>query len=602
MERARIAPEREAGVTLNRRLGIEHIVALAVIVRLLHVLCVAPTPIFSYHLLFTDSDMRIFDIWARKIAAGDVLGREPYHYLAGWELALAPAEKWLEWFGREPTFYKAPFYAYLVALLYWAFGDPMWPLSLLQILASAASVYLLFRISEPLFGNMAALVAALFLALYGPAIHFDVVMLRGPWIVLGSLLFTWQLIKLQREPSARSARLLGVSAGVLILINEGFAPMGVLALLLIAIWVRSLPQLARILAWFGAGAGVVLAPVFVRNALVGAPVFKLAVTGGTAFALCNTASSSPYSFEVRGRAFLSAMDASNGELLATIGACLRSFSGPGAFIAFYLKRAAGLVIPFENPDNFNFYYAALKSPLLAVLPGYGLLLPLSLLGLALVVRRPQVLAPIVPAALSLFAAIMLTLPIARYRVTLAVYLMPLAGLALVRMAGWARERRFSRLALAAGALVLVSIGSTVLQARTVFAERPADTQLYRPVEFMLGVRFYVSQGRLAEASREALDLARLNSDPDTRITALLTVGDLEARQGHLAIAHETLTGIARLGASQPAVLMAVGDVYLSALKDRDQAEAAYRAAAQLPAPDALRDQIRERLERLKSAP
>jgi 4-amino-4-deoxy-L-arabinose transferase-like glycosyltransferase len=568
-------------------------------VRVLHLAFVAPTPVLSYHRLFPGSDMHMFDNWAQQIVAGDVLGRRPYHYLSDWQLAIASAERWAGWFGREPTFYKAPFYAYLIAFLYWAFGDAMLPLVLLQILASGAAVFLLFRVSERLLGTTVGLVAALFLALYAPAIHFDVVMLRGPWIVLASLLFTRRLIQLQEEPSPWNAGVLGMAAGALVLVNEGFAPTLVLAAVLVAAWVRDLRRVARLLGVFAAGAAIVLAPVVVRNYVVGSPLFELAVTGSTVYAVFNTAGSSPHFFDVSSPALRQSIEAGGGDLLATVLACLRTFPGPSQVALFYLQKAAGLVIPFENPDNVNFYYVALKSPVLAALPAYGVLFPLALLGLFLLARRIALLAPLLPAVLSLFAAIMLTLPLSRYRATLAVYLMPLAGLAVVRAADWARRRHFAPLAIAVSAAACISLAAAALQSKVVFEGRPAGGYLYRHLEFALGVRFYESQGRLAEASREALDLARLNQVPGTRASALLTVGRLEARQNHRAAASEALAGAARLGDGQPRLLMEVGDVYLGALDDPVQALVAYRAAARTSAPEPLKEQIRSRLARLE---
>lgn len=593
----------QSGVDTGR-FGIGHIVALAVIVRLLHVVYVAPTPILSYHVLFTESDMYMFDSWAHRIAGGDVLGRERCHYLTQWQLALVPQEKWGEWFGLAPTYYKAPFYAYLIALLYWLFGDAMMPLVLLQILASAVAVLLLFRIGQRLFGKAVGLLAALFLALYGPAVHFDVLMLRGPWIVLVSLWLTWRLLELRREASSRNAWILGMSAGTLAVVNEGFAPTLALVAVLVALWSRGFSRLTRSLVWFGVGVGFVTAPIVARNYAVGAPLFKFAVTGSTVFAVFNSAGSSPYFFDVAARqSLISVMEAGHGRLLPTAVASFRSFSGPGAVALFYLKKSIGLLVPFENPDNVNFYYAALKSPLLAALPAYGFLLPLTVLGLGLALKRRSVaLASLLPVPVSLFAAIMLTLPLSRYRATLAVYFIPMAALAVVRAAEWARNRRLVRLTAGSMAVVGIALGALALQERTLFAEREAGAIAYRAPEFLLGVHFYESQGRLREASREAYALARLNPRPDMKAMALLTVGNLEARQGHATAAREALNGAVVLGARQPGVLMAVGDIYASAaLSDRASARAAFRAALDLPVPDDLREQIRRRITRLEGA-
>lgn len=594
-----LAPLPPSGTRPTKRSPIGLILALALLVRLLHLSFVADTPVFSYHRTFVESDMYIFDQWAHRIRDGDLLGRQPFHFAAKWQLASAPMEKWDRWFGQEPTFYKAPFYPYLIALLRWCFDDPALPMALLQIGASVVAVALLFRITEPLFGETAGAMAALLLALYGPAIHFDVIMLRGPWIVLLSLLITWRLQKLEARPGLASAVLLGLAAGALVLVNEGSVPVLLLTAALITVWFRDLRRLGLLLGGLLLGAAIVLAPVVVRNVLVGAPPFKLAITGSFIIAISNSASSNPYFSEFQPRTFVPVMEASGGDLLPTVVACLRTFSGPSDLLLFYLRKSVGLLIPFENPDNVNYYYVALRTPILGILPAYGLLLPLALLGLAIAGRRLGIMAALLPPVLSLLLSMMLTLPLSRYRVPFAVFLMPLAGLALARAVEWERARRLARVAIALAAGFGISVAAGALQTHVAFAGSPPGVYFYRATEFFLGASYYESQGRLAEATREVLDLARLSPGRSTKVSALLMVGRLQARSGNQAAAREALTGASLLGGRDPGLLVAIGDAYAEALRDSPRALAAYREAAELAAPEALRKEIRERLRLLE---
>src|SRR4029453_12791888 len=220
------------------------VAALGVLLRLVHLLAVAPTPILSYPQTFVDSDMYLFDKWAHLIADGDVLGRQVYHPLAAWQTQSAPSEKWKAWYGESPVFYKAPFYSYLVAALYRLGGDAMLLLALLQILAAAGSTVLLGRITGEIFGALAGLCAALIYAVFAPDIHFDVVMLRGPWIILVSLLATWLLMQLRARPSAGRAMGLGAVVGIAILVNEAFVIVPPLIALVVLGWFRELRPLA----------------------------------------------------------------------------------------------------------------------------------------------------------------------------------------------------------------------------------------------------------------------------------------------------------------------------------------------------------------------
>ena len=587
-----------AAAARGQRLG--PILILALAVRVLHLSFVATTPVLSYHRIFPASDMYMFDQWAHRILAGDVIGRERFHYLYQWQLATAPVEKWTEWYGRAPTYYKAPFYPYLVALLERLFGDPAVPMALLQIAASLAAIVLLYRIAADAFGDDAAMWAAFAFALYGPAVHFDALLLRGPWIVLTALFLTQRLQMLRQRAVVTQALVTGMAMGALVVVNEGFAPTFVLAAATIGAWAGSWRRALPLLGAFTGGTAGVLVPIVVRNAVVGAPLFKLAVTGSIVYAVFNTAGASPYFFEIRPQNYLPAIGAAGGGLVETAIACLRTFDGPWAGVSFYLQKAIGLLIPWENPDNVNYYYVALRSPILSALPGYGVLLPLAIVGFAVAAgRRLAALVPLAPATVSLLTAILLTLPLARYRATLAVFLMPLAGLALAFGVDCIRRRRLAVLSLAIAGFLAVASAAAGLQAFVVFAGRPAGLHLYRPAEFELGVRFDEEHGRLGEATREALDLARLNPDAWIKAQALLVAGRLEARQGHEAAAREALAGAVVFGSREPGTLLAAGDLYQQALGDVAAATAAYRAAEALPGPEPVRDEIQRRLRLLE---
>jgi Tetratricopeptide repeat/Dolichyl-phosphate-mannose-protein mannosyltransferase len=570
------------------------LVVLCLFVRALHLVQVAHTPIMDYHRAFHESDMYMFDQWARRIAAGDLLGREVYHPLNGWQLATAPLEKWKEWYGIQPTFYKGPFYAYLIAALYWAFGDTPLPLFALQIVASCVSLALLYLLSERFLGSRTAFAAGILFALYGPAIHYDVLMLRGPWIVLVSLLVAWQLAAVRAAPTMWGAIWLGVAAGTSVWVNEGFVVM--LPLLLVALPRRGSRRLFALVGAFALGVAAIMAPLFVRNAIVGAPPFKVAVTGSTVYAVFNSAGTNPYFFEARQSSFVPVLRQSGGALAKTVWACLRSFPGPVEVLRFYLRKATGLAIPFENPDNANFYYACLKDPLMGMLPGQVVIFPLGLLGLFLAARRPgSVPWPLLPPALSLLIACLVAIPLSRYRVALVVYLIPFAGLTVTSAVRWWKDRAWLALSAAVILTVLVGLAARAWQDRVVFGGAPPGVYLYRPPEFLLGAQIDANGGRYGAAIREISDLLRLNPDSSFRPTALLLAADIQVRSGDRAAARETLEALARSRRDDPLVLMAIGDFVRNALADTAKARAFYAQALSLGPPPATEDALRSRL-------
>jgi len=127
------------------------IFAVAMLVRLVHVLQIRHAPFFS--VLMGDSNG--YDLWAQRIAGGDWLGQE--------------------------VFYQAPLYPYFLGAIYTIAGRNLLLVRIAQIAIGSASCALLgvavarlfSRRGEPAAGRRAGFIAGLMLALYAPAIFFD---------------------------------------------------------------------------------------------------------------------------------------------------------------------------------------------------------------------------------------------------------------------------------------------------------------------------------------------------------------------------------------------------------------------------------------------
>src|SRR4051794_8276528 len=115
----------------------------ALAVRLVHVWQMRATPFFSVLL----GDSRGYDEWARRIAAG-------------------------EWIGRD-VFYQAPLYPYMLGVIYAIAGRHLLLVRVVQALIGSASCVFLALAAERLVSRRAGIAAGLMLALYAPAIFFD---------------------------------------------------------------------------------------------------------------------------------------------------------------------------------------------------------------------------------------------------------------------------------------------------------------------------------------------------------------------------------------------------------------------------------------------
>ena len=266
------------GTITARRIGVA-IAVLAALVRLAHFAAIAPTSLARLHVLFESSDMAAFNQWAAGIAAGDVLDREAYRPERVWHADVAPRQSWREWYGLDRSFYKAPGYTYVVAGSRAVFGaNLMGPLALLQIAAASVSTFLVFSIGRRLFGQAAGVAAAGLYAVFGPGVHYDVLMLRHAWIVLTLLAVTLALLRLGEQPSLRSAMLLGLGLGAAMLVKVSALSTALACIAVVAWWLRrDRARLARVIGAVALGFAIALVPWLLRNALVEAP---LAPRGG----------------------------------------------------------------------------------------------------------------------------------------------------------------------------------------------------------------------------------------------------------------------------------------------------------------------------------
>ena len=119
------------------------VVAAALALRLTYVWQVAGTGLVSPD----DLDPGFYYRWAKAIAAGDLIGKEP--------------------------FVQSPLYAYLLGLFMTIFGTALTPILVAQSLLGAGTVLLTWQAGRRYLGETQGLLAAGFLAIYGPFLFFE---------------------------------------------------------------------------------------------------------------------------------------------------------------------------------------------------------------------------------------------------------------------------------------------------------------------------------------------------------------------------------------------------------------------------------------------
>ncbi len=234
------------------------IFGLALVVRCLHVWEIHDAPFFTTLM----GDSKAYDVWARRVAAGDWLGDE--------------------------VFYQAPLYPYFLGVLYAVLGRNLLAVRIVQALLGSGACVLVALAGCRFFGDgeskvppddrrrginarRVGIVAGASLALYAPLVFADALIQKSVLDVFLMCLTVWLASRAMAEP-ARRLRWFGLGAAIALLSltreNSLVLAVAVLAWLWIARGTSGRAALGHAAA-FVVGLAVLLAPVAIRNKIVG---------------------------------------------------------------------------------------------------------------------------------------------------------------------------------------------------------------------------------------------------------------------------------------------------------------------------------------------
>jgi Flp pilus assembly protein TadD len=493
------------------------IVPVALAARLLHLWAVRDTPFFESP--FIDSLM--YDRLARQLAV-DPLG--------------------------DRVFYQAPLYPYFLALLTRLVGHSFLVPRVVQALLGSLSCLLIHLLGARVFSRRAGLLAGFAAALYGPFIFYDTELLRPSLIIFLSLLTLLWLGGGEgwERPGRWAAG--GLLFGLGALAHEGILLFLPAALLLAWRSLRKLIPPSRLVGntlLLLLVLSATVAPVALRNYLVGGDLVAISFQGGLNFYLGNNPDAA--------RTML-LQPGPDWERVASLPARREGLWRPSEQSAWFFRQGLDFIRreplawlsltwrkfllfwnAWEDDPNNDLDYHRRHSPLLRllltrsgplVLP-FGLVAPLSLLGLLLAWRRRR---GAIPAAF-LLAALLAVVPFhvrARYRLPAVPVLLILAAHAADRGLEAARSRRGRALA-GAGAFLLAS--GLVVNA-DLYGIRSTPRL---PLHHYLGLS-HLEKGRFPEAEAEfRLALGENDWDASTHNS----LGNALERQGRSAEAEES---------------------------------------------------------------
>lgn len=423
-------------------------VAAGLVLRLGVMRELADSPLFRGPLL----DAAAYDRWARAIAAGDLRG--------------------------EGVFQLAPLYPYLSAILYALAADGPLAVVLVQHLAGAAVAVGAGFFAGRLGGSLAGATAALLVAFHGPLVAHENALLPE---VLGAVLLTGAvgLLALGAGGVTGLGVRRGAAAGFLLGLDALVRPTGLLlaAALLVWIVVRN-PRVRRGRAGLAFAAGVILAvaPVTVRNRLVGGESVLITAGGGFNFYVGNHAGADGGYVQPEGVPFTpgggddftgrAAAERDRGGPL-TAGQVSRYWldrgfafirAAPGRAFVLFLRKIALVWSRLEIPQIIDLASMREEAPLLKLAwVGAGLLMPLALLGLVIAYPRRVEREVLQVSLLGFTLATALFFVTDRYRIQAVPLLAVAAAGSVARIAELARQGKRAPLARALAGLAVAVV-------------------------------------------------------------------------------------------------------------------------------------------------
>lgn len=418
-------------------------VALAVSIRLAYVLSLRATPWFAN----LSVDPEYYERWAAEIAGG-------------------------RWLGTG-VFYMDPLYPYVLAVLHRTLGPSLLLPRLLNVGLAGLTSLLVARLGRALGGRATAVLAAFLFAFYEPDVfhtgEIDKTSL-SVFLVAASL-----AVLLRRDVASRlgAGALLGLAA--LTRANLlAFVPAVAVLDLVDGPAGESRRRRVAAAAALVAGVVLVLAPVAARNYVVSGEHVLTTAQAGQNFYIGNCPENPQGGYGtlpfVRGTPpyeqidFHAEAERRTGRALGPtetsrfwFGEALRHIRAePASALVVTGRKLALFWNDFEIPDTTDQYLLERYSWVLRLpLPGFGVVMPLGLLGLALSLGRPA------GRRLALFTVVYCVTTaaffiMARYRIQVVVALVPGAAFAVTELAAFARRRRWRPLAAAGVAVVALA--------------------------------------------------------------------------------------------------------------------------------------------------
>jgi len=477
------------------------IVLVGLLVRLIHFQALTTTAIPARPLVTTLTDDHAFLVWGQAILAGDWLGRDTLHPFFPWMADIAPIDTWYQWWGGKAIFHQAPLYPYLLALLLALTQGALAQVLLVQLVIGSLQPTFMYFLARRIWDEPAGLAAAAITALYGPFVFYEGLLLRD-W--LAPLLEPLALIAILRAKEYASPQrwlLAGASVGLALLARETvlFLLVALLCWVVATYWGKGATGM-RAVTWLTIGLLLSLSPLFIRNAVTGAPIFSFSNRAAEGFIEGWAADGFPVGL-YHPASMKNVLLLSDGHLLSVMQTTLATYHGDwGQLLQHLFVKVRGLIDPFEYPNNMSFYYGVEVSPILRFLLTYGVVFPLGIAGALVGWNRSREPMMALLYGAGAVVGLMSTVILSRYRLDLATSLILFAGACTAYLVHAAHNKQVR--ALLPGLAILAVAGLS----QHVLLPLPEETKDYvYAFDYEVAADVYAGEG---DFERAALEIQR----------------------------------------------------------------------------------------------
>lgn len=417
----------------GERIIVLGIFVLAYALRFVYMLQMQSSP----HFFSPTMDPLFHDAWAQNIADGN-------------------------WVGSK-VFFRAPFYAYFLAVVYKIFGHSYIIPRLIQHLIGSVSCVLIYLLARRLFGRKVAVVAGLIAATYGMLLYFEGELLLDSLLVFFDLVLILLLLRSKDVPRLSRWFVCGLVLGLSAITRPNilfFIPFIWLWMFFVFRQKKTLKRIASCGGIFLAGSILVICPVALRNLLAGGDSVLIASQGGINFYIGNNENADGvsaifYHEHWEYRDFQLVAENETGRSLKPSQVSNFYYRKGMDFFLEKPSQAFKLLVKklylfwsrFEISNNQDIYFYRRYSSLIRVLPlGFWLIGPLGLTGMILsfwsvgrnkraradkaAERRMNILLPVLFVFCYMITVVMFFVP-ARFRLPIIPFLIIFCSFALV---------------------------------------------------------------------------------------------------------------------------------------------------------------------------